>query len=180
MSHPDELKTNLQEKLCLGRTLLSKLADKSSLKKVQGIPKLEKKIRQELRFLEKFEDPAFFSGLKKEHISCSNLIHLGCIVNELLLTTNPSGVMHPFSLKQEFKSKKVTVDIVSEKGHSWIKVVARNPRSLDQNSMGGNQFGQRCILDQVIFVICSTKLFYFESLWSLSAKKVLISPCEAV
>ena len=80
MSHPDELKTNLQEKLFLGRTLLSKLADKSSLKKVQGIPKLEKKIRQELRFLEKFEDPAFFSGLKKEHISCSNLIHLGCIV----------------------------------------------------------------------------------------------------
>ena len=157
MSHPDELKTNLQEKLYLGRTLLSKLANKSSLKKVQGIPKLEKKIRQELKFLEKFEDPAFFSGLKKEHISCSNLIHLGCIVNELLVTTNPSGVMHPFSLKQEFKSKKVTVDIVSEKGHSWIKVVARNPRSLDQNSMGGNQFGQRCILDQVLFVICITK-----------------------
>lgn len=149
MSAPDELKTNLQEKLFLGRTLLSKLADRSALKKVQGIPKLEKKIRQELKFLEKFEDPAFFSGLKKEHISCSNLIHLGCIVDELLLTTNPSAVMHPFSLKQEFKTKKVTVDIVSDKGHSWIKVVARNPRSLDQNSMGGNQFGQRCILDQV-------------------------------
>ena len=149
MAPPDELKTNLQEKLLLGRGLLTKLENKSSLKKVQGIPKLEKKIRQELKFLEKFEDPENISGLKKEHIGCSNLIHLGCIVDELLLTTHPFGVMHPFSLKQEFKTKKVTVDIVCDKGHSWIKVVARNPRSLDQNSMGGNQFGQRCILDQV-------------------------------
>ena len=33
----------------------------------------------------------------------------------------------------------------------WIKVVARNPKALDQNSQGGSQFGQRTIIDQVQF-----------------------------
>ena len=45
--------------------------------------------------------------------------------------------------------KKVVVDIVCDKGHSWVKVVARNPKALDLNSQGGSQFGQKCITDQV-------------------------------
>ena len=67
MSHPDELKTNLQEKLFLGRTLISKLADKSSLKKVQGIPKLEKKIRQEsgAEILREVRGPCIFQWAQK-------------------------------------------------------------------------------------------------------------------
>ena len=45
--------------------------------------------------------------------------------------------------------KKVIVDIVCDKAKTWVKVVARNPRALDLNSQGGNQFGQKSILDQV-------------------------------
>ena len=33
------------------------------------------KVRQEVKFLEKFEAPEKFKKLKKEHISCSNLSH---------------------------------------------------------------------------------------------------------
>ena len=33
------------------------------------------KVRQEVKFLEKFESPEKFKKLKKEHISCSNLSH---------------------------------------------------------------------------------------------------------
>lgn len=145
---PEELRTELAEKLVLGRELLERLAN-NKFKKVQGIPKLEKKIRQELKFLEKFEDQENLVGLKKEHISCSNLNHLGCIVDQLYLVPNPHSVMQPFNLKQDFKTKKVTVDIVCDKGMEWIKLVARNPKALDQNSQGGSQFGQRTIIDQV-------------------------------
>jgi len=54
--------------------------------------------------------------------------------------------------------KKVVVDIVCDKGQTWIKVVARNPRALDLNSQGGNQFGQKSIIDQVKeFVLCASQ-----------------------
>lgn len=78
----------MDRKILLGRSLLEKLAG-PSLCKVQGLAKLEKKVlilctwgnsqhlqvRQEVKFLEKFEKPANFSNLKKEHIACSNLAH---------------------------------------------------------------------------------------------------------
>ena len=144
-----ELKQDLEEKLTLGRDLLDKLAN-NQFKKVQGIQKLEKKIRQEIKFLEKFEDPDQFSELKKEHISCSNLVHLSSIVEKLFLVKNVIAVLQPFNLKSDGnKTKKVLVDIVCDKGQSWIKVVARNPKSLFLNSQGGSQFGQRNIKDQV-------------------------------
>ena len=117
---PKELRTELTEKLALGRELLERLAN-NKFKKVQGIPKLEKKIRQELKFLEKFENQVNLCGLKKEHISCSNLNHLGCIVDQLYLVPNPHSVMQPFNLKQEFKTKKVCVDIVCDKGKSQFQ-----------------------------------------------------------
>ena len=80
----------LEEKIILGRGLLEKLAT-HKLKNVQGVAKLEKKVlglksniesrmcfskvRQEVKFLEKFEAAEKFKKLKKEHISCSNLSH---------------------------------------------------------------------------------------------------------
>ena len=41
------------------------------------------------------------------------------------------------------------VDIVSGRSSRWVKVVARNPRALAVNSLGGAQFGQKNIVDQV-------------------------------
>jgi len=156
---PEELRKSLEEKIQLGRDLLDKLAN-HGLKKVQGLAKLEKKVRQEVKFLEKFEDEVQFGKLKKEHISCSNLVHLASIINQIFLVQNPSAVMHPFNLCSQDGSviKKVVVDIVCDKGQTWIKVVARNPRALDLNSQGGNQFGQKSILDQVKeFVLCASQ-----------------------
>ena len=45
----------------------------------------------------------------------------------------------------------------------WIKVVARNPKALDQNSQGGSQFGQRTIIDQVQFCGSFFQLFLLQS-----------------
>lgn len=44
--------------------------------------------------------------------------------------------------------KKVTVDIVSDGGLTWTKVVARNPKSLSQICMGNASYGVRSIIDQ--------------------------------
>ena len=41
------------------------------------------------------------------------------------------------------------VDVVSDNGSTWIKVIARHPKALDFNSVGANQFGQKTIIDQV-------------------------------
>jgi len=146
------------EKIDLGHSLLE-LINSNELKKVQGISKLEKKVRQEVKFLEKFKDSKRFQKLKKEHINCSNLVHLESFISQIFLVKNPTAVLHPFNLcKDGAIQKKVVVDIVCEEGRVWVKVVARNPKALDLNSQGGNQFGQRSIIDQVKeFVTCASQ-----------------------
>ena len=94
---PEDLRRDLKEKIHLGRDLLEKL-DNNGIKKVQGLSKLEKKVRQEVKFLEKFEDDKIFHKLKKEHISCSNLVHLDSFISQIFLVQNPTAVMHPFNL----------------------------------------------------------------------------------
>lgn len=145
---PCDLREDLSEKIRFGKDILAKLSS-NKFKKVQGIHKLEKKVRQELKFLEKFESPENLIDLKKEHINCSNLVHLGSIIEQLFLVDNPSAVLQPFNLSQDCKVKKIVIDIVCDKGQSWLKVVARNPIALDQNCQGGSQFGQRSFTDQV-------------------------------
>ena len=41
---------------------------------------------------------------------------------------------------------QLVVDIVSGRSSSWVKIVARNPRALSVNSLGGAQFGQKILL----------------------------------
>jgi len=156
--NPEVLRKDLKEKIDLGHKLLDML-NNNELEKVEGIAKLEKKVKQEVKFLEKFQDGKKFQKLKKEHINCSNLVHLESFISQIFLVKNPTAVLHPFNLyKDGVVLKKVVVDIVCEEGQSWVKVVARNPRALDLNSQGGNQFGQKSILDQVKeFVQCASQ-----------------------
>ena len=123
-------------------------------------------VRQEVKFLEKFLAPGKLEGLKREHIGCSNLAHqvppprallvFHCVtlaqaslVGLLVEEAAPLAVLQPFTFAGEGGERRVVVDIVSDQGNTWVKVVARNARALALNSQGGAQFGQRCILDQV-------------------------------
>lgn len=144
----EELARELGSKIELGRELLARLAA-PGLATLQGRAKLEKKVRQEVKFLEKFLAPGKLAGLKREHIGCSNLAHQACLVGLLVEEEAPLAVLQPFTLAGEGGERRVVVDIVSDQGNTWVKVVARNPRALALNSQGGAQFGQRCILDQV-------------------------------
>ena len=153
-----ELSSLLSDKISLGQSLLQTLSS-PELQAVSGVTKLEKKIRQELKFLQRFSGSAGVKKLKKEHLQCSNLQNLSAIVQTLRDTKGPVSVLRPFPLLVgDTDEKKVTVDVVGESGARWVKVVARSPKALDLNSSGGNQFGQKSFLDQVAeFAACAAQ-----------------------
>ena len=150
-----ELSSLLSDKISLGQSLLQILLS-PELQTVSGVTKLEKKIRQELKFLQRFSGSTAVNKLKKEHLQCSNLQNLSAIVKTLRDTKGAVSVLRPFPLVGDTDEKKVTVDVVGENGARWVKVVARSPKALDLNSSGGNQFGQKSFLEQVSeFAACA-------------------------
>lgn len=55
--------------------------------------------------------------------------------------------------------RKLVVDIVCDNGLTWLKVVARNPKSLSQVSMGDASFGVRSVVDQAQEFVDCAKLY---------------------
>lgn len=65
---------------------------------------------------------------------------------------NCIGVNKTFYLND----RKLTVDIVCDGGLTWCKVIARNPKSLHQISVGDASYGVRSIIDQAEeFIECA-------------------------
>lgn len=94
-------------------------------------------------------------NIKKEHLQCSNLTHFTALVKTLDTTEGCISVNKVFKLED----RKIVVDIICEDGLSWVKVVARNPKSLAQISMGDTNYGVRSILDQADEYICCAQLY---------------------
>ena len=69
-----------------------------SLGHVSGSCKLVKKIRQELKFLQKHRDTDL-KQLKKEHLDCTNLTHLGSIVAAIRTCHEPCDTLKPFQYR---------------------------------------------------------------------------------
>jgi len=151
-----DLRGVLHDRLELGNSLLSSLSC-PELRKISGLAKLQKKIKQELKFLQSFVNKQQTRELRKAHLECSNLIHLQSVVKQILRSENVVSVLQPFNLSEGgLHQKKVCVDVVCDDGNTWCKVIARNPRALQLNSKGENNFGQRNILDQAVeFLVCS-------------------------
>lgn len=82
--------------------------------------------------------------LKKEHIQCSNLTHFAAVFEALKGVRQCISVNKIVPLEDE---RKITVDIICDGGLTWMKIVARNPKSLSQICMGDASFGVRSILD---------------------------------
>ncbi|KAF5273415.1 hypothetical protein FQA39_LY07432 [Lamprigera yunnana] len=128
----------LNEKINLGSDLI-KSTDKFN--KLEGIQKLRRKIKQELTFLKNISNE---QRIKKEHLQCSNLTHFKAVVATLNKIDNCQAVNKVFNLEES----KLSVDIVCDDGLTWIKVIARNPKSLTQISLGDTSYGVRSVLDQ--------------------------------
>jgi Family of unknown function (DUF5614) len=85
---------------------------------------------------------------KKEHLMCTNLHHFNALVNymeehyaDCVATMQnfhyrgyEEGDEIPFGATQ--CPSKITVDAVTHKKQTWVKVIARNPRALTQLSAG--------------------------------------------
>nr|CAH7736832.1 unnamed protein product [Callosobruchus chinensis] len=57
------------------------------------------------------------------------------------------------------EDRKITVDIVSDGGLMWTKVIARNPKSVSQICMGNASYGVRSIIDQAEEYVECAKLY---------------------
>ncbi|XP_058456440.1 UPF0415 protein C7orf25 homolog [Malaya genurostris] len=136
----EELTCLTQEKIDLGEKLLTDLA---KLETVDGVRKICKKITQELKFLNKVKNTRTVSV---NHILCSNLTHFGCLVQCLLSCENVIHVDYPLPLEEQ--GSKLRVDIVADGGATWIKVIARNPKSLSDAVHGRTSYGSKSILEQ--------------------------------
>ncbi|KAF2896208.1 hypothetical protein ILUMI_09967 [Ignelater luminosus] len=136
-------------KIEYGENLIKSL---SGFADIEGSQKLNKKIRQEINFLKKI---CRSKNIKKEHLQCSNLTHFSALVKTL------DDIKGCISVNKVFKleDRKIVVDIICEDGLSWVKVVARNPKSLAQISMGDTNYGVRSILDQAEEYICCAQLY---------------------
>lgn len=77
-------------------------------------------------------------------MQCSNLTHFAALINTLHDVENCIGIVKPFNLND----RKIVVDIVCEGGLMWIKVIARNPKSINQICLGDTNYGVRSIIDQ--------------------------------
>lgn len=162
-----DLQEKAREKINNGEELLQAL----DLYNIEGIQKLHRKIKQEIDFLKKVIFHIlyihglytflyiFFSFLKisktttikKEHLQCSNLTHFSALVKYLSKVENCVSVSKVFNLGE----RKIVVDVVCNGGLTWIKVIARNPKSISQICLGNTNYGVRSILDQAIeFLEC--------------------------
>ncbi|CAH1646991.1 unnamed protein product [Spodoptera littoralis] len=149
MGTSEELMLLLNDKITLGEHLVVKL---DPLNEIDGVTKLQRKIRQEIEFLRKLKKS---KNVKIEQLSCSNLRHLGAMV-ELTLRPGVIAVCKIFHIND---SSKLVIDIISEEGRVWTKVIARNPKSLSALSAGKASYGARSILDQAEDYLECAKLY---------------------
>nr|CAG4651301.1 EOG090X0CWG [Simocephalus serrulatus]SVE94484.1 EOG090X0CWG [Simocephalus serrulatus] len=117
----------------------------SQFPSVEGSKKLERRIRSEMKFLQKLVKAQ--TEVKKEHILSSNLYSLAAVVNILQTSENPTAVFKPFSLENGPISR-IEVDVVSKGGAVWHKAIARKAEALEDISKGRSSCGQKSVIDQ--------------------------------
>lgn len=94
--------------------------------------------------------------LKINHILCSNLVHFAYLVHILSQTERVEGVDYPIKMSGNHKST-TRIDIVADGGRTWIKVIARNPKALNDIAFGRSNYGTKSILDHAISYIDGAK-----------------------
>lgn len=149
MEELERLSNMLREKIMYGEQLIDQL---EPLEEIDGVKKLQRKIRQEIDFLKRLQKTNKF---KPEQLSCSNLRHLGAMVE----CAKRPGVVAVSKVFHLDSTNKLLIDIVSDQGKTWTKVIARNPRSLSALSSGNASYGARSTLDQAEDYMECAKLF---------------------
>lgn len=73
-------------------------------------------------------------------------MHFSYLVQILSQTDGVQGVDYPIKTPGNQKSTN-RIDIVADGGRTWIKVIARNPKALNDIAFGRSNYGTKSILD---------------------------------
>lgn len=136
-----ELYATVDKKITLGDNLKKKL---DLFRDIDGAVKIQRKISQELKFLEKVNKyflhvPILFhfatqfhpffkltenqvkktGQLKLNHVLCSNLVHYECLVHTLYNSQNIRYIDFPIPIAD--RKSPLRIDIVCDNGSTWIK-----------------------------------------------------------
>lgn len=135
----EEILSKINNRIQLGQGLLADLKDFGH---VDGIKKLDKKLEQEIKFLEKLKTKP---EINPQQINCTNLNYFDHLVQSLKCYQNVSHVLYPV----RFEEKTIRIDIVCSKDNSklWIKIISRNVKSILNAVEGSTEFGSKSILD---------------------------------
>ncbi|EDV96050.1 UPF0415 protein C7orf25 homolog [Drosophila grimshawi] len=136
----ESLYEDANDKIRLGEELKKALVE---FEDIPGVAKVQRKIQQELKFLEKVTRT---KTLKENHITSSNFVNYEFLIKTLSLQQGVVDINAVFPL--ESRDSPLRVDIVANNGLKWIKVIARNSKSIEEAARGCVSFGARSVLDQ--------------------------------
>lgn len=146
---------SVTEKISHGKSLLEFL---ETMTAIDGCSKLSRKVKAEVKFLTKLSQKS--TEIKLDHLKSSNMDNLSSICDVLRSSHDTVAVLKPF--RETTSSAPLVVDVVTEGGACWCKVVSRDPRALHRVSAGQGDFGQRSVVDQAErYLSCSTANLHF-------------------
>nr|SVE77849.1 EOG090X0CWG [Daphnia lumholtzi] len=149
----EDLKNLVLCKIQQGENLLQQV--NGHFANVEGSKKLERRIRSEIKFLQRLLDVKM--EVKKEHMLSSNLGSLAAVVDILHKCESPAAIFKPFSLKNG-TSNRIEVDVISKGGKAWHKAIARKAEALEDISKGRTSCGQKSVIDQASAYIKCARL----------------------
>ncbi|XP_016989212.1 UPF0415 protein C7orf25 homolog [Drosophila rhopaloa] len=136
----EKLYEEAHKKVQLGEELKKALIDFEDL---PGVSKVQRKIQQELKFLNKVITT---KSVKEHHITSSNFVYYDFLIKTLRLQQGVVDINAVFRL--ESRDNPLRVDIVANNGLKWVKVIARNSKSVEDAARGCVSIGARSVLDQ--------------------------------
>ncbi|XP_030570228.1 UPF0415 protein C7orf25 homolog [Drosophila novamexicana] len=152
MEMEDALYADANDKIRLGEELKKSLVE---FEEIPGVSKVQRKIQQELKFLEKVIRT---KTLKENHITSSNFVNYEFLIKTLRLQQGVVDINAVFPL--ESRDSPLRVDIVANNGLKWIKVIARNSKSIEDAAKGCVSFGARSVLDQASDYLEASELHF--------------------
>ncbi|XP_060761213.1 UPF0415 protein C7orf25 homolog [Neoarius graeffei] len=114
---------------------------------VEGRAKLCSKLRAELKFLQKVK--AGKVAIKESHLQSTNLTHLKAVVESAESLENVISVLHVFAYEgRDGRKQTLVVDVVANRGHTWVKAIGRKAEALHNIWQGRGQYGDKSVIRQ--------------------------------
>lgn len=115
---------------------------------ITGGAKLSNKIKAEVAFLHKIKSGKI--AVAPCHLVSSNIKNLRALVeviDDIHYVQGVDGVLQPMHYVEQQYKHCIHVDVITNRGSCWVKVIARNPTSLLLVAQGQEQYGEKTLLD---------------------------------